>query len=175
MSLLGLNLDALNKYPKQFSGGQQQRIGIARSLLTNPKFIVADEPISALDVSVQSQIVNLFKELHDKLNLTILFIAHDLEMVKYISKKMIVMYRGRIVEYGDTNKIYNNATHPYTKALIKAIPKLDSIKNKLEIDEYEEESHNYNKYTKVEYFEVEENHYVLGTDEEIKYWKKTKS
>lgn len=171
LKLMSLNVVALNKYPKQFSGGQQQRIGIARALLTNPEFIVADEPISALDVSVQSQVVNLFKDLHKKLGLTILFIAHDLEMVKYISNKIIIMYRGKILEYGDTNTIYNNAIHPYTRALIKAIPKLGSTK-KLETSDYSVKIHNYNKYTKLDYYEIEDDHYVYGEENEVNDWVK---
>ena len=110
------------RYPHEFSGGQRQRIGIARALAVNPKFIVCDEAISALDVSIQAQIVNLLKRLQKEIGLTYLFIAHDLSMVKYISDRIAVMYRGRIVEMGSADCVYNNPQHPYTKSLLSAIP-----------------------------------------------------
>jgi oligopeptide/dipeptide ABC transporter ATP-binding protein len=122
LELVGLSDEHANRFPSEFSGGQRQRVGIARALSVNPQFIVCDEPISALDVSIQAQIVNLFMKLREKLNLTYLFIAHDLSMVKYISNKVAVMYLGRIVEIADSKEIYRNPLHPYTQFLLSSIP-----------------------------------------------------
>ena len=114
-----------HQYPHEFSGGQRQRIGIARALATQPRFIVCDEPISALDVSIQAQVVNLFKDKQRKRGLTYLFIAHDLSMVKYVSDRIGVMYRGRIVELGNADEVYADPQHPYTQSLLSAIPNPD--------------------------------------------------
>ena len=122
MASVGLRSEHLTRYPHEFSGGQRQRIGIARALATRPRFVVCDEPISALDVSIQAQVVNLLKEEQRKRNLTYLFIAHDLSMVKYISDRIAVMYRGRIMEMGSAEAVYENPLHPYTQSLISAIP-----------------------------------------------------
>jgi oligopeptide transport system ATP-binding protein len=122
LQLVGLNPYFVNRYPHEFSGGQRQRIGVARALASNPSFIVADEPISALDVSIQAQVVNLLDDLKEELGLTYLFIAHDLSMVRYISDRVAVMYLGRIVELSDRDEIYENPLHPYTQALLSAIP-----------------------------------------------------
>ncbi|MFZ0548122.1 MAG: dipeptide ABC transporter ATP-binding protein [Candidatus Promineifilaceae bacterium] len=122
LKVVGLNPYFINRYPHEFSGGQRQRIGIARALATNPAFIVADEPISALDVSIQAQVVNLMDDLKADLGLTYLFIAHDLSMVRYISDRVAVMYLGRIVELSDRNEIFEHPLHPYTQALLSAIP-----------------------------------------------------
>ncbi|PIE80709.1 MAG: peptide ABC transporter substrate-binding protein [Chloroflexi bacterium] len=122
LSVVGLNPYFARRYPHEFSGGQRQRIGIARALATNPSFIVADEPISALDVSIQAQVVNLMDDLKEQLGLTYLFIAHDLSMVRYISDRVAVMYLGRIVEMGDRDDVYDKPMHPYTRALLSAIP-----------------------------------------------------
>ena len=130
LSLVGLAKEHANRFPHEFSGGQRQRIGIARSLAVEPKFIVCDEPISALDVSIQSQIVNLLQRLQAQLDLTYLFISHDLSMVKYISEQVAVMYLGKIVEIATSDELYENPMHPYTKALLSAIPISDPRKER---------------------------------------------
>src|SRR5690625_3289160 len=130
LEMVGLNQNPASRYPYEFSGGQRQRIGIARALAVEPKIIIADEPISALDVSVQAQIVNLLMNLQEKLGLTYLFIAHDLSMVKYISDRIAVMYSGKILELADKNELYYHALHPYTKSLLSAIPYPDPIYEK---------------------------------------------
>ena len=122
LKIVGLNPYFINRYPHEFSGGQRQRIGVARALATNPSFIVADEPISALDVSIQAQVVNLLADLSKELGLTYLFIAHDLSMIRYISDRVAVMYLGRIVEISDRDGIFDRPLHPYTQALLSAIP-----------------------------------------------------
>ena len=122
---VGLSVEQSNRYPHEFSGGQRQRIGIARALATDPAIIIADEPVSALDVSIQAQIINLMMDLQDEFNLSILFIAHDLSVVKHISDRVGVMYSGELVEIQDTEQIFNNPEHDYTKELLRAIPQPD--------------------------------------------------
>lgn len=131
INLIGMQSDVLDRYPHEFSGGQRQRIAIARAIILNPKFIVADEPVSALDVSIQAQIINLLLDLKNNLNLTMLFISHDLSVIKYISDRIAVMYLGEIVEIASKEELFNNHKHPYTEALLNAVPIIsDDKKNK---------------------------------------------
>ena len=125
LEIVGLNREHASRFPHEFSGGQRQRIGIARALAVDPEVLVCDEPISALDVSIQAQVVNLLKELQSERNLTLLFIAHDLSMVKYISDRVAVMYRGKVVELGTPEAVYGDPVHSYTKSLISAVPIAD--------------------------------------------------
>src|SRR2546428_3775864 len=133
LRVVGLNPYFTNRYPNEFSGGQRQRIGVARALAVEPEFIVADEPISALDVSIQAQIVNLLMDLQDELGVAYLFISHDLRVVRHISQRVCVMYLGKIVEQGSTDQIYAAPLHPYTRALLGAVPTPDPEKKRLRI------------------------------------------
>jgi len=129
LSLVGLEKEHADRYPHEFSGGQRQRIGIARSIALNPDFIILDEPVSALDVSIQGQILNLLKDLQEKLNLTYLFVAHDLAVVKHMSSRIAVMYLGKIVEESSKGELYKEPLHPYTKSLLKSIPENKPVKH----------------------------------------------
>ena len=172
LKMVGLNPEHANRYPHEFSGGQRQRIGIARALAVNPRFIVCDEPISALDVSIQAQIVNLLKQLQKEQQLTYLFIAHDLSMVKYISDRIAVMYQGKIVELGTADEVYHQAFHPYTKSLLSAIPLPDPQyeRNRKRVI-YQPIVQNEPE----EMFEITPGHFVLTTKEQAEIWKNSLS
>lgn len=169
---VGLSREHATRYPQQFSGGQRQRIGIARALVMNPKLVIADEAISALDVSIQAQVVNLMKDLQDELGTTYLFIAHDLSMVKYISDRIGVMHLGHIVETGTTEEIFANPIHPYTRSLLSAIPHPNPIveKNRVAL-EYNKEKEGVD-YTKGVIHQLTKTHSVLATEEEFAKWSK---
>lgn len=169
---VGLSREHATRYPQQFSGGQRQRIGIARALVMNPKLVIADEAISALDVSIQAQVVNLMKDLQDELGTTYLFIAHDLSMVKYISDRIGVMHLGHIVETGTTEEIFSNPIHPYTRSLLSAIPHPNPIveKNRVAL-EYNKDKEGVD-YTKGVIHQLTKTHSVLATEEEFAKWSK---
>jgi len=167
---VGLSREQATRFPQQFSGGQRQRVGIARALVMNPKLVIADEAISALDVSIQAQVVNLMKDIQDELGTTYLFIAHDLSMVKYISDRIGVMHLGHIVETGTTDEIFQNPIHPYTKSLLSAIPHPNPIVEKARTAiVYDKEKEGVD-YTKGTIHHLSETHYVLATDEEFAKW-----
>jgi oligopeptide transport system ATP-binding protein len=172
LETVGLNREHANRYPHEFSGGQRQRIGIARALAVQPEFIIADEPISALDVSIQAQVVNLMKKLQKEKNLTYLFIAHDLSMVKYISDRIGVMYFGKMVELAPADELYKNPLHPYTQSLLSAIPAPDPISERTrKRKSYDPASHNYEPNEPVEFREVTPGHFVLCSEKEFKQFK----
>ena len=168
MEKIGLSREHANRYPHQFSGGQRQRVGIARALIMEPKLVIADEPISALDVSIQAQVVNLMKGLQEELGTAYLFIAHDLSMVKYISDRIGVLHLGHLVETGTTDEIFDNPIHPYTISLLSAIPQPDPDveKNRVSIS-YVGTG---NDYSKGRYHNLTATHSVLATDEEFASW-----
>ncbi|MGY3712820.1 ABC transporter ATP-binding protein [Lactococcus petauri] len=171
LKLVGLNQDHMTRYPHEFSGGQRQRIGIARALAVNPKFIVADEPISALDVSIQAQVVNLMRDIQEKEGLTYLFIAHDLSMVKYISDRIGVMHWGKILEIGTSDQVYNNALHPYTQSLLSAIPAPDPISERSRVPQAYDPTTELDGQPR-ELREVTPGHFVLSTEEEAEEYRK---
>ncbi|MGM9887363.1 MAG: ABC transporter ATP-binding protein [Lactococcus sp.] len=172
LKLVGLNHDHLTRYPHEFSGGQRQRIGIARALAVKPKFIVADEPISALDVSIQAQVVNLLKDIQAQNGLTYLFIAHDLSMVKYISDRIGVMHWGKILEIGTSEQVYNHPIHPYTKSLLSSIPSPDPISERQRtpiVYDPADETDGQDR----EMREITPGHFVFATEAEAAEYKKT--
>ena len=170
IDLVGLNEDHLSRYPHEFSGGQRQRIGIARALAVNPHFIVADEPISALDVSIQAQVVNLMQKLQHEQGLTYLFIAHDISMVKYISDRIGVMHWGKLLEVGPADEIYHNPIHPYTKSLLSAIPEPDPERErKRQHLIYDSSIENDGESRQM--YEIRPGHFVYATEAEAKNYK----
>lgn len=172
LETVGLNREHANRYPHEFSGGQRQRIGIARALAVEPEFIIADEPISALDVSIQAQVVNLMKKLQREKGLTYLFIAHDLSMVKYISDRIGVMYFGKMVELADAEELYRNPIHPYTKSLLSAIPHPDpeTERTRKRII-YDPSQHNYKEGEDVRMREITPGHFVYCSEAEYETYK----
>lgn len=174
LKAVGLDESVLTRFPLEFSGGQQQRIGISRAIVVRPQLLVADEPISALDVSIQAQVVNIFNELKEKYQLTILFIAHDLRMVEYISDRIAVMNKGRLLEIGKTEEIIYNSLHPYTKSLLDAVPSIEAKKGSLIGYVYDIKMHKYNKKNQPQWIKISDDHFVLGTPEEVKKWQSGK-
>lgn len=169
---VGLNEQHANRYPHEFSGGQRQRIGIARALAVEPKFIIADEPISALDVSIQAQVVNLLRKLQKENGLTYLFIAHDLSMVKYISDRIGVMHKGKLVELASSDDLYENPLHPYTKSLLSAIPLPDPDYEKTRKRiKYDSSIHDYSTESP-EWVEIRPGHFIYASKSELANYEK---
>ena len=168
---VGLLPEFASRFPHEFSGGQRQRIGIARALVMEPEFIVADEPISALDVSIRAQVLNLLSNLQEDRDLTYLFIAHDLSIVRFITDRTAVIYKGRIVELGETEKLFNNPLHPYTQALLTAVPEPNPIKERQKkLQVYDPSVHQY-EMDPPEFVEIEKGHFVLANKEEQEQYK----
>ena len=173
LETVGLTPEHAGRYPHEFSGGQRQRIGIARALVLNPEFLIADEPISALDVSIQAQIINLLNDLRDSLGITILFVAHDLSVVKYFSDRVAVMYFGNMVELASTQELFDNPMHPYTKSLLSAVPLPDpnyeKYRRRMVYDA--NTAHDYEK-EKPWFQEITKGHFVLANSEEMSRYRK---
>lgn len=172
---VGLLPEFASRFPHEFSGGQRQRIGIARALVMEPEFIIADEPISALDVSIRAQVLNLLTQLQQKNNLTYLFIAHDLSIVRFFTDRTAVIYKGRIVELAESEKLFSNPIHPYTRALLSAVPEPNPYKERSKkVEIYDPSQHNYEKMPP-SFVELEEGHFVLANEEEIARYRETKN
>lgn len=170
---VGLQAEHASRYPHEFSGGQRQRIGIARALIVEPQLVIADEPVSALDVSVQAQVINLLNSLKEEMGLTILFIAHNLSVVKYFSDRIGVMYYGKLVEMADAEDLFKNPMHPYTKALLSAIPEPDPINEKKRVKiHYDAAIHEYSDTNRPTYHEVSPGHTIYCSDDEFEEYMK---
>lgn len=169
---VGLLPEFASRFPHEFSGGQRQRIGVARALVMEPEFIIADEPISALDVSIRAQVLNLLSDLQYRKGLTYLFISHDLSVVKFITDRIAILHLGKIVELAETDKLFKHPLHPYTRALLSAIPMLDPRSEKEKVLEiYDPSCHNYET-DKPKWVEIEPEHFILGNDKEIEGYKR---
>jgi oligopeptide transport system ATP-binding protein len=171
---VGLLPEFASRFPHEFSGGQRQRIGIARALVMEPEFIIADEPISALDVSIRAQVLNLLSNIQEKNNLTYLFIAHDLSIVRFITDRTAVIYKGNIVELAETEKLFTNPIHPYTRALLSAVPEPNPYKERAKVVEvYNPLQHQYDM-APPSFVEIEQGHFVLANEEEIENYRTLK-
>ncbi len=170
MEKMGLSREHADRYPHQFSGGQRQRIGIARALVMMPRLVIADEPISALDVSIQAQVVNLMRDIQKELGIAYLFISHDLSMVKYISDRIGVLHLGHLVETGTTKDIFENPLHPYTKSLLSAIPHPDPVKEKSRVALTYDYASSGIDYSKGTIRHISDTHTLLATEEELASW-----
>ncbi len=169
---VGLLPEFASRFPHEFSGGQRQRIGVARALIMEPDFIIADEPISALDVSIRAQVLNLLSELQKRMGLTYLFIAHDLSVVRFITDRLAVIHKGKIVELAETEKLFQHPLHPYTRALLSAIPIPDPRKEKAKLLKvYDPSIHEYTK-DKPKWVEIEREHFILGNQKEIEEYRR---
>ena len=173
MVKVGLNKSMAYRYPHEFSGGMRQRVGIARALISKPKLIIADEPISALDLSIQAQIVNLLMEMKEKDNLSMIFIAHDLSMVEHNSDRVLIMHQGRAVEYGDSVKVFNEPIHPYSKSLVKSIPSFNDLNKPFVNNEFDAKYlKDYSVFNEPFMHEEGKEHFVLGLDSQLTKWRK---
>jgi len=169
---VGLLPEFASRFPHEFSGGQRQRIGVARALVMEPEFIIADEPISALDVSIRAQVLNLLSDLQERMGLTYLFIAHDLSVVKFITDRLAVIHKGKIVELAETDKLFKHPLHPYTRALLSAIPMPDPRQEKKKVLQiYDPSMHDYSV-DKPKWVEIEPEHFVLGNEKEIQQYRR---
>ena len=172
LGYVGLNSEHASRYAHEFSGGQRQRIGIARALAVNPEFIVCDEPVSALDVSIQAQVINMFDDLQDKLGLTYLFIAHDLSVVRFISDRIAVIHKGRIVELAESEELFRHPLHPYTKALLSAVPNPNPyLERGKKLLVYDPSVHDY-RTDKPQWVEILPGHFIYGNERELDGYRK---
>ena len=173
LSDVGLLPEFASRFPHEFSGGQRQRIGIARSLVMEPDFIIADEPISALDVSIRAQVLNLLSKLQKERNLTYLFIAHDLSVVRFICDRIAVIHKGKIVELAESEELFAHPLHPYTRALLSAIPQPDPIaERQKKLLVYDPACHNYSETNQPSWTEIVPGHYILASESELEEYKK---